>query len=146
MDHKPSQKVYSNFCEVPVVFPIVILDEVPVVFPIVFPDEVPVVFPDEVHVGNTWRNFFKSAAGGRLALEAIPACWRRSEPGGDAEWPPATQGNASGAIHGPGHNKRLPLHSSVDKLMDDRSTGPPFNRMDRSTFWDGLQSILGRCD
>ena len=25
MDRKPSQKVYSNFCEVPVVFPIVIV-------------------------------------------------------------------------------------------------------------------------
>ena len=78
MDRKPSQKVYSNFCEVPVVFPIVILGEVPVVFPdevpVVFPDEVPVGFPDEVPVGfptgtvgKYLRNFFKSAAGGRLA-------------------------------------------------------------------------------
>ena len=85
MVSKPSQKIYSNFREVPVVFPIVIFGEVPVVFL----GEVPVVFPTVLRLEKISSNFFKSAtAGGSLSNPRVR--WRRCEPGGDAQWPPAT--------------------------------------------------------
>ena len=152
MVSKPSQKIYSNFREVPVVFPIVILGEVPVVFPIVifgevpvvflgevpvvFLGEVPVVFPTVLRLEKISSNFFKSAtAGGSLSNPRVR--WRRCEPGGDAQWPPATQGNAPGAIHGPNHNTRLPLRSSTDKFRGSR-------RCDKRRFPPHKASVTGQ--